>query len=132
YPDPLYHPRQIVLCDLSTHTSGLPEMPFNLHENKKDAYGHYSLDDLYRFLNNFRPNFQTGLHYKFSPLGIAMIANGFAWKFNTDFETLLKINLLSPLQLYNTFISGNEEQHMLQISGHDKKGKKMNDIQYGI
>ncbi|HYV91645.1 MAG TPA: serine hydrolase [Chitinophagales bacterium] len=132
YPDPMYHPKQIVLCDLSTHTSGLPETPFNLHENRKDAYANYSLDDLYRFLNSFRPNFQTGLHYEFSPLGIAMLANGFSWKFNTDFESLLKTNLLSPLQLPNTFITGNEEQRMQQIPGHDKKGKKMDDIKYGV
>ena len=132
YPDPTYHPKQIVLCDLSTHTSGLPEMPLNLNENKKDAYANYSLDDLYHFLNNFHPDFQTGLHYEFSPLGIAMIANGFAWKFDTDYETLLKTNLLSPLELSNTFITGSEEQRMQQIPGHDKKGKKMEDIQYGV
>lgn len=132
YPDPLYHPKQITLCDLSTHTSGLPELPFNLHDSRKDSYANYTLDDLYGFLNNFHPNFETGLHYEFSPLGIAMIANGFAWKFKTDFELLLRTNLLLPLQLSGTFITGTEEQRTQQIPGHDKKGRRIDDSQYGI
>ena len=132
FPDPLYHPSEITLCDLSTHTSGLPYLPFNLRENKKDDYSGFSLNDLYRFLNNSRPNSPSGAYYVFSPLGIALIANGLEWKLNADFEPILITSLLQPLQLNSTFIYGTEEQRMLQVPGYDKKNRRIEESEYGI
>ncbi|HUM47994.1 MAG TPA: serine hydrolase, partial [Chitinophagales bacterium] len=78
FADPSYHPKQMLLCDLATNTSGLPAYPDNLHKNPKTAtpFDGYTLTDLYQFLNDYQSSYPTGLHYKFSPLGIAMLGNG--------------------------------------------------------
>ncbi|MEP7128545.1 MAG: serine hydrolase, partial [Chitinophagales bacterium] len=121
FPDPVYHPKQMLLCDLATNTSGLPAYPDNLKGSLKSAtpFSGYSLMHLYSFLNNYRSSYPTGLHYKFSPLGIAMLGNGLAWKSATTYENLLQEEVLNPLLLLHTFVTPTINQQDKLLIGHD-------------
>lgn len=125
YPDASFHPRQILLCDLASHTSGMPPYPGNLHHrlNSENPFADYTTSDLYSFLNNYYASYPTGLKYKYSPVGIAMLGNGLAWKAGMDYEKLLQKKILQPLQLKNTFVSAPVDFHSPVMTGHNIKGK---------
>ncbi|MGB3076542.1 MAG: serine hydrolase, partial [Chitinophagales bacterium] len=125
FPDPSYHPKHMLLCDLATNTSGLPVYPGNLKASLKSSnpFEGYSLTNLYSFLNNYRTSYPTGLVYKFSPLGIAMLGNGLAWKEGTTYESILQQEVLEPLMLQHTFITPTTIQQSKMLVGHDQKGK---------
>lgn len=126
FADPSYHPKQMLLCDLGTNTSGLPAYPLKRGSGKKavNAYSNFSLSDLYAFINNYQAGYPTGLHYEFSPLGIAMLGNGLAWKYNTAYESLLREKILDPLQLQNTFLDKPASSTATVLQGYDKNGKQ--------
>ncbi|MBK9732847.1 MAG: serine hydrolase [Chitinophagaceae bacterium] len=125
FADPSYHPKHMLLCDLATNTSGLPVYPGNLKASLKSSnpFEGYSLTNLYSFLNNYRTSYPTGLVYKFSPLGIAMLGNGLAWKEGTTYESILQQEVLEPLMLQHTFITPTTIQQSKMLVGHDQKGK---------
>lgn len=133
FADPSYHPRQMLLCDLATNTSGLPAYPDKSGKAAKGyhPYSGYQLTDLYDFLNKYQAGYATGLHYKFSPLGLAILGQGLAWKSGTPYSSLLQNHVLDPLQLRHTFFhSGNGTRNLI-ISGHDKQGKKVAQSDFG-
>lgn len=133
FADPSYHPKQMLLCDLATNTSGLPLYPSNLPASLKSdhPFAGYTLVDLYGFLNNYRTTYPTGLRYHFSPLGIAMLGNALAWKEETSFEELLQQKLLHPLALQNTFVASEMIQLPARLPGHDKNGKVVSPGNFG-
>ena len=127
FADPSYHPKQMLLCDLATNTSGLPPYPSKVDSRQKEVntYSNFSLSALYEFLNKYQTSYPTGLHYDFSPLGIAMLGNGLAWKYNKEYEKLLREKLLDPLQMQNTFLDKPANNSITFLQGHDKKGNKV-------
>jgi CubicO group peptidase (beta-lactamase class C family) len=56
FPDPSSKPQYIILCDLATHTTGLPEYPNNLDlkKNKNNPFEKYNKENLYDFLKEYR------------------------------------------------------------------------------
>lgn len=132
FPDPSTKPQVIILCDLATHTTGLPETPFNLKKNKDDPFANYTKENLYDFLKEYRFDEPLGYDYNHSGLGIALLGHALSLKSKTDFDTLITQRIFNPLQMSDTRIhlSQSEQQRLLQ--GHDKDGNRVPNWNYDV
>jgi len=124
FVDPKFHPKQITLCDLASNTSGLPELPSNVHagKNAENPFANYTDNDFYSFLNKYNSNCVTGFTYQQSMTGVALLGKALANKMNINYEELLKENILGPLSLCNTTITLDEQQQKLFLKGHKSNG----------
>lgn len=98
---------QVTLLQLSTHTSGLPRLPNDLKQgaNQKDPYAHYSREHLWKYLGAFtEDDFEKPGTYAYSNLGVGLLGEILATIHNTEYETLLKDRILSPLNMNTTFV----------------------------
>lgn len=103
-PDAEDRPQPILLCYLSTHTSGLPATPFNLKPVKgsSNPYENYSKEDLYDFLRNYRLLEPIGYDYKHSDLGIVLLGHVLSLHSKMDYNSLIHSRILEPLGMNNT------------------------------
>jgi serine-type D-Ala-D-Ala carboxypeptidase/endopeptidase len=125
YPDPNDAPQAMVLCDLATHSAGLPsEPPYNIF-NPKNPYANYTTSKLNRYVGNLPPNQAFGFQYTHSLIGMGLLGQALSIKSGKDYETLLKEKILTPLSMTNTFITPTIEQATLFLNGHNSKGKYM-------
>lgn len=123
-PDTSNEPQPILLCYLSTHTSGLPDRPFNFHKkDKMNPYADYSTDDLYEFLRGYRMLEPIGFDYRHSEVGVAVLGKALSNKSGKDFETLLIENILDRMQMNDTRIKLSEDQNKRFLTGYTVKGK---------
>ena len=123
-PDTSDEPQPILLCYLSTHTSGLPDKPFNFHKkNKLNPYADYSTDDLYEFLRGYTMLQPIGFDYKHSEIGVAVLGKALTLKFDKDFETLLIENLLEKMQMDDTRLKLSDDMKERFVAGYNPKGK---------
>lgn len=112
--------RPITLRDLATHTSGLPTMPtnFDLH-GMPDPYEAYSVTDLHTFLSNYALESEPGTARNYSNLGVALLGRLLANRMGTDYETLIKERVLTPLRMTSTSINLSVDQQSRLAPGHD-------------
>ena len=130
YPDPNDAPQLMVLCDLATHSSGLPiEPPYNIF-NTKNPYVNYTPDKLYHYVGNLPPTQAFGYQYNQSMIGMGLLGQALSVKTGKDYETLLKDKILTPLSMTHTFITPTTEQTTLFLDGHTAKGKSTNHRDY--
>jgi serine-type D-Ala-D-Ala carboxypeptidase/endopeptidase len=130
YPDPLDAPQMMVLCDLATHSSGLPsEPPYNVF-NTKNPYAFYTIDKLNDYVGRLSPTQAFGYQYSHSMVGMGLLGEALSVKTGKDYETLLKEKILTPLSMTNTFITPTAEQTALFLDGHTAKGKPTNHRDY--
>ena len=124
FPDPLAHPREILLCDLATHISGLPDKPDNLKNRKKsnNPYAGYTSANLYSFLNNFELSGTSDFRYHYSNLGIALLGHALCLKTRKNFEDLLYEKIFSPLRMKDSRIKLNTDLQTRFLNGHSKNG----------
>jgi CubicO group peptidase (beta-lactamase class C family) len=122
FPDPNEVPQMIVLCDLATHSSGLPEEPSMSLFMGKNPYKDYTLDKLNQFTNKLPPNQAFGYEYQHSMVGMALLGEAMSFKLKKDYPTLLKEKILDPLSMKHTFTTPTAEQAALFLDGHTSKG----------
>lgn len=122
HPDPDTKPQPILLCYLSTHTSGLPNLPDNLKKNKKNPYASYSKENLYEFLKKYSLSSPIGYDFHYSLLGTSLLGHIMELKTKSNYEDLLLKNIFSKLNMNNTRISLNYDKNRL-LNGHSKNGK---------
>lgn len=123
YPDSSIEPQPILLCYLSTHTSGLPDQPENLRGDKKNPYADYSKENLYEFMRSYTIPEPIGYNYKFSGLGIALLGHALELKSKERFDSLLTDRILLPLQMRSTGVSMKDKQIPGMIAGHAVNGE---------
>jgi serine-type D-Ala-D-Ala carboxypeptidase/endopeptidase len=71
---PTYKGKQITLLHLATHTSGLPNMPDDMHPKRADnAYVEYGIQNLYAFVSGYRLTCAPGTKYQYSGVGMALL-----------------------------------------------------------
>src|SRR6185295_9089750 len=71
---PRFEERPIRLVDLATQTSGLPRMPANLFPwNPFNPYAYYQVDDLRKFLADYKLARSPGKGYEYSNLGMGLL-----------------------------------------------------------
>lgn len=124
-PDSSYEPQPVLLCYLASHTSGMPDLPSNLH-SKIDGQplAEYSKDDLYEFLNTYHIENPIGFDYLHSRLGIALLGQAISVYSKKDFETILTESILDSLGMSSSRISLSPESKLKLLQGHNKKGGK--------
>jgi CubicO group peptidase (beta-lactamase class C family) len=99
--------KAIRIIDLATAHSGLPRMPGNFSPvNVANPYIDYTDKELTVFLNNCELKSEPGAQYEYSNLGMGLLGYILTAKKNTTYSKLIKETILSPLQMKETFISG--------------------------
>lgn len=124
YPDPNYHPQQILLCDLATHTSGLPVNPNNLGEinSSEGPYSNYTQQKFDEYLNTYTTFEKKDNDFKFSNVGMALLGKTLAIRSGKGFEDLLNEKIISALKLKNTTFNLNLIQQKQMAQGFNNKG----------
>jgi D-alanyl-D-alanine-carboxypeptidase/D-alanyl-D-alanine-endopeptidase len=120
---PTYGGKEITLLQLATHTSGLPEFPSNLSPGDGNrAYSHYTVEQLYNFLSGFTLKREPGTQWKYSNVGIALLAHILTLKTVADYESLVVERICRPLKMESTKITLTDEMKSRFARGHDPSG----------
>jgi serine-type D-Ala-D-Ala carboxypeptidase/endopeptidase len=111
--------KEITLVELATHTSGLPVMPSNLNPaNTDNPYADYTVEDMYAFLSSYQLKRDPGAQYEYSNLGGGLLGHVLALRAGTDYETLLRERVLTPLHMTSTGIRLTPEERARLAPGH--------------
>lgn len=112
------------LWHLTTHTSGMPQIPLNLIFNVKDQtnpYKDYSPADMFDFLPSYSPdNFEKGINY--SNYAVGMLGYCIANRESLNIESILRKYVIDDLKMNNTRIQLNENQRQNFITGYTAEG----------
>jgi D-alanyl-D-alanine-carboxypeptidase/D-alanyl-D-alanine-endopeptidase len=113
----------ITLRHLSTHTSGLPRLPSNLHsKNPNDPYADYNGKKLAAFLKSHRLERAPGEKAEYSNLGAGMLGLLLSRQAKTDYETLLVDRIAKPLLMDDTLLTLTDEQRARLAPPHSGAG----------
>lgn len=111
--------RQITLLDLATHTSGLPNFPYNLGaRNPLNPFADYSDRGLATFLSSYRLPRTPGSYWEYSSLGVGLLGNLLAWREHTTYEALVTRRVLVPLGMTSTGITLTADEARRLSPGH--------------
>jgi len=111
--------KSITLLDLSTHRSGLPNVPSNLKpKDPRNPYADYSVDDLYQFLSGYELPRDPGSEFEYSNLGGGLLGHLLAYRAGTDYETLIGTRITRPLSMTDTGITLSSSMKQRMATGH--------------
>jgi len=111
--------RAITLQDLATHTSGLPRLPGNMKpRDAMNPYADYSVEQLYQFLSSFQPSREPGAMYEYSNLGGGLLGHVLALRAQTDYPSLVRARVTSPLGMTSTAVALPPELEARLAKGH--------------
>lgn len=120
----------ITLEQLATHTSGLPMLPCNAHEVGPN-YADYDEAALLAGLTDralSRPGCEVGPHpsrkINYSNWGTALLGYILGRAHGSTYPELLTRRITSPLQMSDTVIFPDSEQHLRRARGYDEKGEE--------
>jgi D-alanyl-D-alanine-carboxypeptidase/D-alanyl-D-alanine-endopeptidase len=112
--------RPISLLDLGTHMSGLPKMPANVAiTNFNDPNADMTVDQLLQSVAAYELTRDVGAGYEYSNAGYDLLGLAVANAGHTDFETLLKSRIFTPLHMVNTRIAPSLEEKDRLSAGYD-------------
>jgi D-alanyl-D-alanine-carboxypeptidase/D-alanyl-D-alanine-endopeptidase len=112
--------KPITLLDLSTHSSGLPNLPGNLKpKDPFNPYADYSVDDLYQFLSGYTLPRDPGSEYEYSNLGAGLLGHLLAYRAGTDYESLIGTRITRPLSMPDTGITLSASMKRRMATGHN-------------
>lgn len=112
--------RAITLIDLATHTSGLPREAGNMkYTDTGNPYADYTIDQLYEFLSNYSLTRNIGSEREYSNLGFGLLGHALARRADTDYETLVRSRICTPLGMNNTRITFTPDMKQRLAAGHD-------------
>ncbi len=95
----------ITLRQLANHTAGLPRLPENFESVAIDPlnpYASYTVELLYDYLQSYTPRRTPGDEYEYSNLGYAVLGTILAQVTGTDYETMVRDTIATPLGLTHT------------------------------
>jgi D-alanyl-D-alanine-carboxypeptidase/D-alanyl-D-alanine-endopeptidase len=120
-PDSVSEPsrsgKQITLLDLGTHYSGLPDYPSNLSTAPGSKH---TVEQLYEFLSRYRRPRDPGSSFKYSNIGMGLLAIALSHRSGRDLEALLKERIFRPLGMPDTGIALRPEPRERSTEGHDR------------
>ncbi len=93
--------RRIILGQLASHTSGLPDVPGQYEHSHR---GKYTWPDFVRFLNSWKadPKHEPGKQYLYSDTAMVLLRIALQRRFNTRFAALMHQRLTGPLGMSST------------------------------
>lgn len=113
---PSFHGKEITFLDLATHTSGLPDISYDL--SKQSAF---TVRNLYRFLDRYHLSRAPGETYEYSNLGYALLTNVLTRIAKETYPTLVSQIVLDPLRLEDTVCRLDKEQQRRFATGYQNK-----------
>jgi CubicO group peptidase (beta-lactamase class C family) len=127
YPDPNSMPQEMILCDLASHSSGLPEEPsLSIFKNTKNPYADFTTAKLNKYVSNLQAVAPFGYEYNHSTLGMALLGEAMEVRSGKTYGMLLKEKILDPLGMSHTFTGmPNGTQKRLYLYGHTNNGVGM-------
>ena len=108
----------ISLLNLATHRSGLPNNPDNLCLQTWDAFGCFTPERLYEFLNGHTLAQEPGDTWLYSNVGFGLLGHALALEAGVGYEALLRERILDPLALNDTRITLSAAQQSRRATGH--------------
>ncbi len=111
--------KQITLLELATQHSGLPRMPTNMDPGGPDPYAHYSIHDLYSFLDSYKLTRDPGQSFEYSNLGVALLGDALANRAHMSYGRLLQTRILDPLGMTETAMTLTPTERARFAAGHD-------------
>ncbi len=113
--------KQITLLNLATARSGLPRLPGNLSPaDPNNPYLDYTEKELTNFLNNCELKNEPGAVYEYSNLGMGLLGFILTHKKGEPYSQLIKEIILKPLEMNQTYISGETKSKLLATGYMDK------------
>lgn len=98
--------KQITLRQLSTHTSGLPNMPTNVTPGDPgQPLADYDADKLYAFLNGYTLGRDPGTKWLYSNVGVGLLGHALTLRSGRAYETMVTQDITTPLKLPDTAIT---------------------------
>lgn len=118
---PARNGREITLLDLSTHRSGLPRMPDNIHsKNGADPYAETTPEEMYAFLSRYTLTRDIGAELEYSNFGAALLGQALARRAGKSYELLLTERICVPLGMRSTSVTlSPDEQARLAAPHHE-------------
>jgi serine-type D-Ala-D-Ala carboxypeptidase/endopeptidase len=117
--------KQITLLHLASARSGLPRMPGNFSPaDPHNPYVDYTEKELFNYLSNVELNAEPGAQYEYSNLGMGLLGYITAKKKGVSYSKLIKETILSPLDMKQTFVSGERTDKLLAVGYTDKTNMK--------
>jgi serine-type D-Ala-D-Ala carboxypeptidase/endopeptidase len=114
---------EIALVDLATHTSGLPNMPWDFKSaDLADPYMNLTVEQLATFLSRYKLKRKIGMQYQYSNLGLGLLGHALAVRARIPYESLLRKRICEPLGMDDTVITLSEEQTNRLAQEHDADG----------
>jgi serine-type D-Ala-D-Ala carboxypeptidase/endopeptidase len=101
---PSFSGHQISIGNIVTNTSGLPSFPWPI-TNLKNPYARLTETDLLGTLAATQLTRAPGSQWEYSNFAVMVLSYALAKRSGTDFETLLRERLLSPLGMSDTYIA---------------------------
>jgi serine-type D-Ala-D-Ala carboxypeptidase/endopeptidase len=101
---PSFNGYPITVGNIVTNTSGLPSFPWRI-TNIKNPYARLTETDLLDTLAATRLTSTPGSQWQYSNFAMMVLSYALAKRSGTDFETLLRERLLSPLGMSDTYIA---------------------------
>jgi D-alanyl-D-alanine-carboxypeptidase/D-alanyl-D-alanine-endopeptidase len=118
--------RPITLVHLATHTSGLPRLPpgsvVQALGHRDDPYALLSTQDVLAALGKTRPRSVPGERFRYSNYGAGLLGIALAHAAATDYETLVRERITTPLRLADTVITLSEDQRSRLAAGTKWRG----------
>lgn len=119
---PVVDGREITLEQLSRHTSGLPRLPSNMKpKDASNPYADYTVEQLYAFLNDYKPTQPFGKRTEYSNLGAGLLGHILALRAGMSFETLVQERITKPLGMNSTGIAITPATQRHLTSGHNQR-----------
>ncbi|PCI77284.1 hypothetical protein COB21_03235 [Candidatus Aerophobetes bacterium] len=111
---PSFKGRNILLGDLATNTSSLPNLSNTLWN-----LGHFTSSSMYRYLANYHLKAVPGSRWQISNMGYAFLSNLIARVGKKSYHDLVKEIVLNPLQLNETMFVLKNKQVRGLVMGYD-------------
>ena len=119
---PMVDGREITLEQLSRHTSGLPRLPTNMApKDLANPYADYTVEQLYAFLNNYKPTLPSGNRVAYSNLGVGLLGHLLSLRAGMSFEALVKARILTPLNMNSSGITITPAMQKHMTTGHHQR-----------
>ena len=113
---PSFNGNQITIGNIVTHTSGLPSVPWR-GRNIKNPYAGLTEHDLLGALAATQLTRAPGSQWAYSNFAMMVLSYALAKRSGTDYETLLRERLLSPLGMSDTYVA-NRPPNVSVAQGH--------------
>jgi len=117
---PSKNSKAITFESLANHHSGLPRLPGNMpFSDPQNPYADYTTDMLFDYLEKHKLSREVGEAPEYSNLGVGLLGQALAMVNHSDYEKMLRQQVLKPLKMSQTYITVPKSEAVKRSKGHD-------------